>query len=397
MEEHLINVLWIDDEHEKLTGILGRARRNGIRLVPFKSLVGLEELEKSYAMYDGILLDAKFFKSEDDEAGTEDTSNVHRAKERILKLPKQFDIFILTGQAEAFNDATFNKVFDKVYKKGSDQEMDRLFSDLRESAQSQVDAQLRFEYKSVFDLCTPLYLGTHVGVEILALLKVTDTTNMPGHFNAMRKIVEDLFLAFNNHRLLPDEFVKPTVSLNPSQRFLAGLKQGEHTDARLSKYTHNQETQLPSTISSGLKNLLHVVQAGAHRSEVDEHVRKMNNLFLFKSMLFQLLDILVWFKMHIDSKPKVENWQIAENTLDQTSKNEVFISGTVIQRERNAFTGIAFFKPDNGGENAIIPNWIVDEFKLTDDDKVLAKIESYIYQKTGETRKRVTELKLIGA
>ena len=36
-------------------------------------------------------------------ADTEDTDYVHRAKERILQLPKKFDIHILTGQAEAFD------------------------------------------------------------------------------------------------------------------------------------------------------------------------------------------------------------------------------------------------------------------------------------------------------
>jgi hypothetical protein len=32
------NILWIDDEHETLTGTKGRAKRNGINLIPFKSL-----------------------------------------------------------------------------------------------------------------------------------------------------------------------------------------------------------------------------------------------------------------------------------------------------------------------------------------------------------------------
>ena len=67
-EEIMYNILWIDDEHENLSGFLGRASVNGINLIPFKSLNGgMEELEKNYPFYDGVLLDAQIFENEDDE------------------------------------------------------------------------------------------------------------------------------------------------------------------------------------------------------------------------------------------------------------------------------------------------------------------------------------------
>ena len=75
------------------------------------------ELKKNYPIYDGVLLDAKFFENEDDIKGSEDTDNVHRAKEELLLLPKKFEVFVFTGQAEAYEDKTFNKAFKKVYKK----------------------------------------------------------------------------------------------------------------------------------------------------------------------------------------------------------------------------------------------------------------------------------------
>ena len=55
----------------------------------------MAELERNSILYDGVLLDAKFFEKEDDFPDTEDTDYVHRAKERILQLPKKFDIHIL--------------------------------------------------------------------------------------------------------------------------------------------------------------------------------------------------------------------------------------------------------------------------------------------------------------
>ena len=95
MEEIFYNILWIDDEHETLMGTKGRAKRNGINLIPFKSLnSGMDELEKNYPFYDGVIFDAKFFENEDDIKGTEDTYNVHRAKERLLQIKKKFEVFI---------------------------------------------------------------------------------------------------------------------------------------------------------------------------------------------------------------------------------------------------------------------------------------------------------------
>ena len=95
MEDIVYNILWIDDEHETLTGTKGRAKRNGIQLIPFKSLnAGMSELEQNYPFYDGVLLDAKFLENEDDIKGSEDTENVHRAKEQLLQLKKKFEIFV---------------------------------------------------------------------------------------------------------------------------------------------------------------------------------------------------------------------------------------------------------------------------------------------------------------
>src|SRR5690606_5065658 len=164
MEELFYNILWIDDEHETLTGTKGRAKRNGINFIPFKSLNGgMSELERNYPYYDGVLLDAKFLENEDDVQGTEDTYNVHRAKERLLQLKKKFEVFVLTGQAEAYEDKTFQKAFTKVYNKGSDDETDRLFEDIKKAASQQEDTQIRHSYKRVFEVCTEKYIGEYAG------------------------------------------------------------------------------------------------------------------------------------------------------------------------------------------------------------------------------------------
>lgn len=393
MEHIFYNILWIDDEHETLGGTKGRAKRNGINLIPFKSLNGgMGELERNYPFYDGILLDAKFFENEDDEKGTEDTYNVHRAKEQLLLLKKKFEVFVLTGQAEAYEDKTFKKAFTKVYKKGSDDEIDRLFADIKEAASSQEDTQIRHSYKRVFDVCTEKYIGEYPGQDILNLLKVEDESNIDNHFNSIRKIVEDLFYAFNKFNLLPSEFVRPNLALNQSSIFLSGQEQHEKTDPVYKQHRHLESTHLPPQIVYYLRSILSVTQSGSHRSNIDHHVRSVKTPYLFKSVLFQLLDVLVWFKQYIDTKPKTKNWELLEADND-ASQNETWIEGEVINY--NSLKGFAFLSPSNDSDNQFIPPHLVTNHSLINGSKVKGVIEEYSDNRSGDLKTRVKKIEIL--
>ena len=391
MEEIQYNILWIDDEHESLAGTKGRAKRNGINLIPFKSLNnGMSELERNSPFYDGVLLDAKFFENEDDVKGSEDTYNVHRAKERLLQLKKKFEVFILTGQADAYEDQTFKKAFTKVYKKGSDDEIDRLFADIKLAAATQEDTQIRHTYKRVFDVCTEKYIGELAGLDILNLLKVNDEVNIDNHFNAIRKIVEDLFTAFSKFQLLPLDFVTPVVALNESSKFLAG-KAADGNPFIEKGFQHLDDTHLPLQIASSLRSILSITQAGSHRSSIDLHVRTIKTPFLFKSVLFQLLDVLTWFKLYVDSIPKEENWTKVEvEDVSSLESEEDAVQGKVINI--NPQKGFAFFKPDAIGDNVFIPPHLVTNHTLEDLMTVEVEIEQYTDNRTGETKKRVKRI-----
>ena len=398
MEDKFYNILWIDDEHEDLSSTKGRAKSNGINLIGFKSLnSGMSELERNFHFYDGILLDAKFYENDDDIAGSEDTYNVHRAKERLLQLGKKFEIFVYTGQAEAFEDKTFNKAFKKVYKKGSSDERDRLINDIKIAAATQEDTQIRHSYKRVFDVCTEKYIGELAGQDILTLLKVNDESGMDNHFTAIRKVVEDLLIAFNKFNLLPKEFVNPSVALNQSSIFLAGQEQYESTDPVYKRYKHLQETHLPKQISFYLRSILSVTQPAAHRSDIDLFVKKMKTPFLLKSVLFQLLDVTVWFKIYVDSNPKTENWERMDSTnsiAEPVSYN--LIKGKVIEKDSLARRGkdFAFFKPDTLGDNIFIPSHLVSSHALQDEMKIQVEIEEYTDNRTNELKKRVKRIEI---
>ena len=394
MEEAIYNILWIDDEHEALASTKGRAKRHGINLIPYKSLnSGMDELEKNYPHYDGVLLDAKFLETDDDLTGTEDTRNAIRANYMLASLPKKFEVFVLTGQAETFADKTFQQVFTKIFKKGSDTEMDRLFSEIKVAAGNQQDTQIRHKYRRVFDVCTERYIGEMASQDLLAILKSIENDEIDDHFNKMRKIVEDLFQAFNKFNLLPSDFVKPIIALNESSKFLAG-KDSKGILYGEKGFQHGEDTHLPKQIANNLHNILMVSQPGSHRSEVDLHVKKLKTPYLMKSVFYQLLDVIIWFKMHVDSKPKTENWL----KLQSNDKSEMVFSdllpGIVI--EKNKDKGYAFFKPNEGDGNVFIPPHLVTEHKLNEGVSIQVEIEEYLENRSGEIKKRVKRLETIG-
>lgn len=390
MENKIYNILWIDDEHHKLGALIRSAIDFGIKLIPYKSLDGgMSELEKNYPYYDGVLLDAKFFENEDDEAGSEDTFSSFRAKERIEQLPKKFEIFILTGQAEAFDDKTFNKVFSNVFRKGIDKDEDALFESLIRAADSQIDTQIRHKYQRVFEVCSEKYIGEYAGQDLLSVLKELNSTDVDKYFNAVRKIIEDVFIAFNKFQLLPNEFINPTVSLNESSKFLMGKNSKGETFTEKG-FIHKDGTHLPKQISTYIWNILNATQDGSHRASIDEHVKSLKTPYLLNSIVFQLLDVIVWFKQYVDTNPITENW---ETELPDEEPHNGLIEGTVINY--SALKGFAFFEPTDGSENIFIPPHIVTDNSLVDGMSIKGESEEYTDNRTDELRKRIKRIEIV--
>ncbi|MFV8356852.1 cold-shock protein [Flavobacterium sp. XS1P32] len=393
MSNKTYNILWIDDKHEELPALHRTAIDYGIKLFPYKSMNGgCEELEKNYNLYDAILLDAKFFENEDDVPGSEDTKWVHRTKDRILQLDKKFAYFVLTAQAKAYASEEFNNAFQNVYEKGISDAEDELFSRLVLAAESQADTQLRHKYQRVFNVCTGKYIGEYAAQDLFSIFKENDNAAIDKHFTNIRKIVEDVFIAFNKFQLLPIEFVSPTVSLNPSSKFLCGQSQHENTKPILKQFILNQDNYLPKVIGGYLKNILSITQPGAHRSEIDAFVKNLKTPYLFHSVLYQLLDLLVWFKEYVDNHPTPENWKILDE-VERTNDQIWSVEGIIINF--NPAKGFGFLKPLDGSPNIFIQSNHIADHHLTEGMTIIGEAEEYIDNRTGETRNKIKKINSI--
>lgn len=389
-------VIWFDDQHESLNIIKEKAFLNDIELVGFcNAKQGIEELERNIINYDAALIDGLFFSNpEQDGTPSSDRAllDVAMALERLATV-KKLPWFILSGQL-SFTKET-NRYADglknnQVYDKLSNNDLNKLWNNIKYDAGRQIETQLRFTYHRVFEVCTEKYIGELAGHDLLNLLKAKDDIHIDNHFNAIRKIVEDLFTAFSKYRLLPLEFVTPAVALNESSKFLAG-KAADGNPFIEKGYQHLEETHLPLLIASSLRSILSITQAGSHRSNIDLYVNTVKTPYLFRSVLFQLLDVLSWFKLYVDSNPKTENWIRIVNLVESIPESaEDSVMGKVINI--NQQKGFAFFKPDAVGDNVFIPPHLVANHSLEDQMPVRVVTEEYIDNRTGESKTRVKRI-----
>jgi hypothetical protein len=290
--ERMYNILWIDDEHEKLGGFKLQASQNSIIFTPFKSRnAGIAELLNNYPLYDGVLFDAKFFEDEDDTAGSEGLGALSKARESLLQLPKKFEMFVLTGQAQLFEDKTFNTFFPKYYRKGIADDITRLFIDIKISADKQVDTQIRHKFHEVFSIFTSGYLSPEVEIQVLDLIKselpVTRVA-IKSMLTNIRSIHESCFLKLESIRVIPDS----TASFNNILRHLSGNK----NKSANGKWESTTKEYQNDAIENLNKWLYFTCGKYIHNLRDENYSGYMTSRYAVESLRSGLLELLLWFK-----------------------------------------------------------------------------------------------------
>lgn len=329
MEDISFKVLWIDDEHEGLSGLKAQASLAGIQLVPYKSLnAGLKELEKNAKLYDGVLLDAKIFEDEENVPGTEDTKYIFRANERILQLDKKFKIFVLTGQAELFEDPSFNHVFKNVYPKGNREARKRLFADIKEAARNQENYQIKNKYKSVFKICNENCLKNGHFNRLIEIIKSLD--NPDNNFSRLRKVYESLFRRLSELHILPQNFTKKEKWISGASWFLSE----KHND-----YIFLEKGFIHPLIANTLHSTLLIMQDGCHYEgvlelEVSKFTEENNTGYTYNSTIYGFLEVLSYFAELMEEN---QDKDINSKRWEKKPENKVSIKGVVSRDADNNY------------------------------------------------------------
>jgi len=370
-------VLWVDDEHEGLGGFKELAKDENIKLDAVRSLDEFKaKLTAGYENYDGIITDARFFKTINQATGTENEDALYDLKEFILEsIPKKFKLFVYTGQPDLVGGAQFNKMFKDVYEKSKDEE--RLFLDLKIAADKLPEMQIKKSYPRVFEVFNDHYLPKSSIKDLLKFLD-DEIEHDKSSIKMARDFIEDLFRSFAKHAIIPKHFIDREVKLTGTSKFLSG----DIVDG----YKLNESSLPPNTIRELLYYLVRTTNRSSHRSDIDHHINNLGTDYMHRSVKFALLDVIIWFKLYIDQKPLANNW--SNNWSNNRPEN--YVMGRVFDIREE----IAFLKPTDTrlGNKVIIPPKLFKSNELYEGQKIGCVIESYS-NKEGKLMKRVKEIK----
>jgi hypothetical protein len=206
-------------------------------------------------------------------------------------------------------------------------------------------------------------LGTEHFSRLFALIKhienVEKLANTEDMLNPIRKTIERIFRRMAEQGIIPETILANKGWINGSSLFLAN----KHSD-----YEHLSEIT-PPLISENIYRLLNIIQDASHgegelKLKVDQYLKSAQSDYLYRSCVFLLFDLLLWFKDFMGN-----NTDVAINKARWKSKviNGDWITGTVIRVAEN---GWGTFQPDNAHGTISIPPKMVSDNQLNETDSI---------------------------
>lgn len=368
-------VLWMEDEADKMDAFFDLAYNNDIELIQVSTFVDFKmTIEKNSRFYfDAIILDALGLMDTTDE-----TPSLRALNEAInfINQHKAIEVIpyiILSGYLGNVEFASVTEMLgtENIYYKSKDEK--KLLADIKESMKSKLDAQLKYKYRDLLEVCSDNFLGSSHFTRLYLLIKhienVERLSNTEDMLNPVRKIMERVFTRMSEIGIIPESIINNIGWINKSSQFLSN----KHPDFDL------QSDIIPPVIAENVFRLLNIIQDASHsegtlKLRVDEYLKSVQSDFFYRSSLFLLFDILMWFKDFTDNHKDVsENKKLWLQKSDSVNRCE-WISGEIIRIAEN---GYGTFKPFNGGNTLSIVPYKIKEYNLIVNQQieVITKVE----------------------
>jgi hypothetical protein len=303
----MIKVLWLEDEIEKIEAFLDRLYINGITAIHKDTANNfIAELTANLDSYDAVILDVMGVVNSFDEKPSSKAFSVAHQSVLSNKYKKNIPFFVLSAQLTKDENQGLKEYIGEahVYIKSKDEE--RLIEDIKRAVSEQPDYILRNKYSDILSVFNENKLGSKHYERIFNLIKWVESSqeidNSEDQLTRIRKIIEAIFHSLAKQGLVPNEITNNPGWLNGTSMFLANKHSAY---MQVEPYIH-------PTVSDSIFRLLNIIQDGSHaegglRLRVDEYIQSNQSDYLFKSCIYLLFDIIIWYRNLCEKHPNIEN------------------------------------------------------------------------------------------
>ncbi|HBQ61811.1 MAG TPA: hypothetical protein DD671_19950 [Balneolaceae bacterium] len=309
-----IKVLLLDDDAgEILTDLNMSAKLHRVLIKESftNAKEGIAYIKENHDQFDAIILDG-FFLANPESSKKKDITALKKTVDELTKILYkegiQIPYCVLTGYLDEIgSDSILSDI--KVFRKGKHNK--EMFDYLKSEVSKNEVYQIKNEFEKIFELFDQGLLPADKEedlLEILRKLKSEQKYNDDDAFNPIRKMYEalinelhDQVLERNKRQDVVPELLyndKGDLSILWSWFYLSGMavKSGDDIIIQARK-----NPVWPSHISKLTKSMIDIFQEASHDYPEDVHH------YTYKSVVFALLELLLWYKTFITNYNAQQN------------------------------------------------------------------------------------------
>lgn len=292
------NVIWIDDEWDKMMEFKDECEDLHIHLQPFSyQKAAMDELDKHPNSWDAVILDGEIKdKSEHEEPSTK---GLLKALMYLAEKHKQIPRFISTGKDKVKDNEMLKD--ERIYIKDIDDE--KLFDDIRNTIDNIERFKVKLLYKDVIDL-----LGNINKDVCESIISIFEKMHNPDsaisfdsklYYNQIRQALECVYIVLNKKGVIPDEcFSSGRPNIDQCYRYLVGAP-AFHAGVR---YGQQGDYIVPEYIGAMMAMIKNIGNEFSHPNENNK------THYLLYSLTLNLYEIANWMFRYIENPDREKNF-----------------------------------------------------------------------------------------